>query len=168
MKKILAAVILIAAIGGYAVWNSSKPSTVTALTTTTNTGTPNTTSAGSETTNPAAIGGTDTTGTTNTTGSTATTGTYKDGTYTGSIADAFYGKLQVAAVISGGKITDVKFLQYPKDQHESQEVNNRSNPILKSEAIAAQSAKVNIVSGATQSSEAFQQSLASALTKAQS
>jgi|SRR6185437_410655 len=94
------------------------------------------------------------------------TGAYKDGTYTGSAADAFYGTLQVAATISGGKLTDVTYLQYPNDQPESRQVNGRSNPLLKSEAIAAQSANVDIVSGATQSSEAFIESLGSALAQA--
>ena len=46
----------------------------------------------------------------NTTGSTTTTNTtpssqYKDGTYTGSVASAYYGNVQVQAVISNGKIT---------------------------------------------------------------
>ena len=164
MKKILIAVILIVAIGGFAYWSSSKSTATTPVTTTTDTSNP--TSAPSETTNPAA-GGTNTTSS-GSTGTNATTGQYKDGTYKGSVADAFYGNMQVAAVISGGKLADVTFLQYPNDQHESQQINGRSNPILKSEAIAAQSANVNAVSGATQSSEAFKQSLGVALTAAQS
>jgi len=44
-----------------------------------------------------------------------TMGSYKDGSYTGSVQDAFYGNIQVRAVISGGKITDVLFLQFPND-----------------------------------------------------
>ncbi len=149
MKKILIVIVLVAAIGGFAYWSSTK-SNNTPITTTTDT-----TSSGSN----GNTGGTNT-------GGTVTTGKYKDGTYKGSVADAFYGKLQVAAVISGGKLTDVTFLQYPNDQEESQQVNNHSNPILKREAIAAQSAQVDIVSGATQSSEAFQQSLGNALGQA--
>ena len=109
-------------------------------------------------------GGTTTGGTT--TGGTATAGKYKNGTYTGSVVDAFYGNMQVAAVIQGGKLVDVQFLQYPSDQGTSREINSQSNPMLKQEAISAQSANVNIVSGATQSSEAFRQSLASALSQA--
>jgi len=91
---------------------------------------------------------------------------YKDGQYTGSVADAFYGPLQVKAIIKGGKITDVQFLQYPNDRPESIQVNNRSNPLLRAEAIQIQSANVDIVSGATQSAEAFQKSLAVALAQA--
>ena len=91
---------------------------------------------------------------------------YKDGTYTGDVADAFYGPYQVAAVVSGGKITDITFLQYPNDRRTSIEINTQAMPILRSEAIQAQSANVEIVTGATQSSGAFRESLASALAKA--
>lgn len=94
------------------------------------------------------------------------TGKYKDGTYTGSVADAFYGNIQVKAVVSGGKIVDVIFLQYPNDRQTSIEINTQAMPILKQEAIAAQSAQVDGVSGATASSGAFIQSLQSALNQA--
>jgi uncharacterized protein with FMN-binding domain len=93
-------------------------------------------------------------------------GKFKDGTYTGSVADAFYGNVQVAAVISGGKLTDVQILEYPSDRGHSQQLGQQAMPILRSEAIAAQSSVVNIVSGATQDSQAFQQSLQSALSQA--
>lgn len=93
-------------------------------------------------------------------------GQYKDGTYTGSPADAFYGTIQVQAVITNGKIADVVFLQYPNDQGTSIEINSQAMPYLKQEAIASQNANVDIVSGATDSSMAFRQSLASALAQA--
>lgn len=93
-------------------------------------------------------------------------GMYKNGTYTGSVADAFYGNLQVQAVISGGRITDVIFLQFPNDNSTSQYVNSQADPMLKQEAIQAQSAQVDIISGASASSQAFQQSLADALAQA--
>lgn len=93
-------------------------------------------------------------------------GQYKDGTYTGSAADAFYGNIQVQAVITGGKITDVVFLQYPNDRGTSIEINSQAMPYLKQEAIAAQNANVDIISGATDSSMAFRQSLGSALAQA--
>lgn len=91
---------------------------------------------------------------------------YKDGEYTGSVADAFYGPLQVKAIISGGKLVDVQFLQYPNDRPTSTQISNASMPVLKQEAIKAQNAKVDIVTGATQTSEAFVQTLQSALDKA--
>src|SRR5207237_9283841 len=87
---------------------------------------------------------------------TATSGSlYKDGSYTGSIADAQWGVVQVKAVIKNGKITDVQFLQYPNDRNRSIEINSIADPQLTSEAIQAQSANVNIVTGATDSSDAF-------------
>ena len=95
-------------------------------------------------------------------------GQYTDGTYTGNVADAFYGPLQVKVIISGGKITDVAFLQYPNDRSTSREINGQAMPLLRQEAIAAQNANVDIVTGATQSSEAFQQSLGNALSQAAS
>ena len=70
------------------------------------------------------------------------------------------------AVIQNGKITDVQFLQYPNDNGHSARVSSFSMPALKQEAIAAQSANVDVVSGATQTSEAFRQSLADALAQA--
>ncbi len=93
-------------------------------------------------------------------------GKYKDGTYTGSVADAYYGNIQVKAVIKNGELADVVFLQYPNDRSTSREINGQAMPYLKSEAIQAQSGNVNIVSGATDSSIAFKQSLNSALSKA--
>lgn len=96
-----------------------------------------------------------------------TSGNLKDGTYTGSAADAFYGMVQVKATIAGGKLSDITFLQYPNDNGHSMEVSNYALPTLKQEAIQSQSAQVDSVSGATQTSQAFMQSLASALTQAQ-
>ena len=93
---------------------------------------------------------------------------YKDGTYTGSVADAFYGNIQVQATISGGKMTNVQFLQAPNDQGTSIYINSQADPMLAQEAIQAQSANVNIISGATDSSQAFMQSLQSALDQAKS
>ena|SRR5665647_652992 len=92
----------------------------------------------------------------------------KDGQYTGSAADALYGNIQVKAVIQGGKITDVQFLQYPSDRSNSVRINQQAMPYLTQEAITAQSSQVDIISGATDTSYAFIQSLASALTQAQS
>ena len=91
---------------------------------------------------------------------------YKKGIYTGDVADAFYGNVQVEATISGGKISDVKFLQYPNERQTSIEINSQATPMLIQEAIQAQSAQVDGVSGATQTSIAFRQSLQSALSKA--
>lgn len=98
--------------------------------------------------------------------SAAPKGQYKDGTYTGVSADAFYGNIQVAVTIAGGKVSDVRFLDYPSDRGTSVMINQQAMPYLRQEAIQAQSAPVDIVSGATDSSGAFNQSLASALHQA--
>ena len=95
-----------------------------------------------------------------------TQGKYKNGTYTGNVADAFYGNIQVQVAISSGQISDVVFLQYPSDRRTSQMINSQAMPMLKQEAIAAQSAQVNGVSGATATSQAFIESLGSALSQA--
>lgn len=91
---------------------------------------------------------------------------FKDGTYTGSTEDAFYGNVQISAVISGGKLVQVNLLQFPNDNPRTQEVNNQALPVLKQEAIQAQSANVDSVSGATDTSAAFMKSLAAALNQA--
>jgi len=98
----------------------------------------------------------------------ASTATYKDGQYIGDVADAFYGNLQVQATISGGQLSDVTFLQYPNDRRTSIEVNQYAMPLLKQEALKAQSGQVDIVTGASDSSQAFIESLTSALAQAKS
>lgn len=91
---------------------------------------------------------------------------YKDGTFTGSTEDAFYGNVQVSATIAAGRLTDVKFLQYPHDHSDSIMINQQAMPLLIQEAIQTQHANVDVISGATFTSEAFQQSLATALAQA--
>lgn len=93
-------------------------------------------------------------------------GQYKDGTYLSDVADAFYGNIQVNVTISSGKITDVQFVQSPNDRGTSIAINAQADPILAQEAIAAQSSQVDIVSGATDSSQAFIQAMQSVLAKA--
>jgi uncharacterized protein with FMN-binding domain len=127
--------------------------------------TPTTRSSSSSTPAPTS---TATPGTTPTPGATSTSGSiYKSGTYMGSVADAQWGVVQVQTVIQNGKITSVQFLQYPNERNRSVEINSYADPILVNEAIQAQSAQVDVVSGATDSSNAFIQSLSNALSQAQ-
>jgi uncharacterized protein with FMN-binding domain len=98
--------------------------------------------------------------------STAASLRYKDGTYTGSVANAYYGNVQVQAIIQDGKITTVDFLQSPDENPNSIYVNQQADPYLKQEAIQAQSSKVSAITGATFTSQAFVQSLANALSQA--
>jgi len=96
----------------------------------------------------------------------ASTVKYKDGTYSGEALDSPYGMIQVGAVISGGRITDVKFLQMPNDRGHTQEVTDFSKPLLKQDTLNKQSAHIDFVSGATTTSAVYEQSLQSALDKA--
>lgn len=91
---------------------------------------------------------------------------YKDGTFTGANQDTPYGPVQIAIIISGGKITDVNFLQMPSDLGHSQEVTSFSEPLLKQTTLQHQNANIDFVSGATSTSAGYQQSLQSALDKA--
>src|ERR1700733_9290639 len=56
---------------------------------------------------------------------------YKDGTYTGSVADAVYGQLQVSVTISGGMITDVSFPVFPNTPGHTSQVSASALPALK-------------------------------------
>ena len=93
-------------------------------------------------------------------------GKYKTGLYTGSLANAYYGNIQVQANNQSGKIVDVIFLDHPQDRSTSVRINDYAMPILKSEVIQAQDSNVDTVSGATFTSAAFRKSLASALAQA--
>ncbi len=92
-------------------------------------------------------------------------GKFKNGSYVGDVVRQYYGDIQVEAVITGGKLTDVLFLQYP-NYGTSARVNSYALPLLKSEAIQAQSANIDAISGASETSPAFIASLTSALNKA--
>jgi uncharacterized protein with FMN-binding domain len=92
----------------------------------------------------------------------------KDGTYTGPVTDAYYGNMQVQANIQGGQLASVKVVQYPSDRRTSRRINSQALPMLQQEAISAQSASVDTVSGATLSSRAYAKSLAGALKQAAS
>jgi uncharacterized protein with FMN-binding domain len=96
----------------------------------------------------------------------ASQGKYKNGTYTGTMADASYGTVQVAAVIVSGKLSDINFLSYPSDRQHSAQLSSYALPILRQEAIAAQGASVDTISGASYTSAAFKESLRSALNQA--
>lgn len=97
---------------------------------------------------------------------TAGAAAYKDGTYVGSQVDAFYGIVQVQTVIKNGKIAGVQFLKYPSDRRTSVRINDFAMPYLQQEALQVQNANVDIISGATLTSEAFSTSLQSTLDKA--
>ncbi len=157
MKKFIVAISII---GAFILYSFVYHSNTVALVPTTNP-----TKSNSSTSTPVA-GATPTTVGAAPTTSTTSGALYKNGSYTGSVADAQWGNIQVKAIIQNGKITDVQFLQYPNDRNRSIEINNYADPQLTSEAIQAQSAQVDVISGATDSSDAFIQSLTDALSQA--
>lgn len=93
---------------------------------------------------------------------------YRDGTYTGSSVYINWGYVQVQTTIQGGRISNVQVVQYPNERRTSVRINSSAVPELQQEAIQSQSANVNIITGATLTSEGFQQSLQSALDQARS
>lgn len=90
---------------------------------------------------------------------------YADGTYTGTAVSEPWGRFQVQAVVSGGRLTDVVLVSSPSDGH-SRRINSQAVPILTESAIAAQSANIDMVSGATWTSDSYTTSLQAALDKA--
>jgi uncharacterized protein with FMN-binding domain len=87
------------------------------------------------------------------------------GTYTGAVVQDPYGPVQVQVTMAGGKITDVTALKLPSGGR-SGYISQTVAPILQGEVLTAQSATIDSVSGATYTSEAYTQSLQSALDKA--
>ncbi len=150
IKKLILPIIIVAALIGYVLYSRSGTSSMNTNSTyvSTVTSTPSSTTVAAFST------------------TTSTQKRYKDGTYTGTVADAFYGNVQVEAVIKGGLITDIQFLQYPSESGNTRAITQRVLPILKSEVIASQSSNVNGISGATQTTQAFQESLSAALSQA--
>jgi uncharacterized protein with FMN-binding domain len=91
---------------------------------------------------------------------------YKDGQYTGQDFQTDYGDNQVKVIVSGGRIVDVQALQLPFDRQRSAYISQVAGPLLHDEALKAQSAQIDTISGATFTSDAYAQSLQSALDRA--
>jgi uncharacterized protein with FMN-binding domain len=78
-----------------------------------------------------------------------------------------YGIVQVAVTLRGKRILDVRPVQIPLDSGRSQSINMQAGPMLRSEVLQAQSAQIDVISGATFTSEAYARSLQAALARAQ-
>lgn len=87
-------------------------------------------------------------------------------TYTGDSVDTRWGPVQVRITVVDGKITASEAIVYPDGNHEDQEINAFALPVLNQEAVAQQSADIDMVSGATVTSEGYLSSLQSALDQA--
>lgn len=89
-----------------------------------------------------------------------------NGEFTGSRENAYYGYVQVVAVVKDGKLAGVKILESPNHAGRSQYISSVALPWLVKEAVQVQTARVNLISGATMTSMAFTRSLDAALRKA--
>jgi uncharacterized protein with FMN-binding domain len=96
----------------------------------------------------------------------ATAGGGGDGTFTGDAADTRYGPVQVRITVSGGRITAADAIEYPQESGRDVRINTAAVPALNQETLQAQSAQIDTVSGATYTSEGYQQSLQSAIDQA--
>jgi uncharacterized protein with FMN-binding domain len=87
-------------------------------------------------------------------------------TFTGAVDNTQYGPMQVAITVSGKTITKVTVVQQTDNGSESQSIDSMALPKLTSEALAAQSASIDAVSGASYTSAGYKQSLQSAIDMA--
>ena len=87
-------------------------------------------------------------------------------TVTGDVAQTQWGPVQVQLTMASGKITAVSVPQYPNGNHRDAEINEYALPILINETVQAQSAQIDMVSGATVTSDGYIRSLQSALDHA--
>jgi uncharacterized protein with FMN-binding domain len=87
-------------------------------------------------------------------------------TITGAVESTMYGPMQVKVTLAGTRITNVAVVQETNDGQESQQIDSFSIPKLTAETLAAQSARIDTVSGATTTSTGYIGSLQSALDQA--
>jgi uncharacterized protein with FMN-binding domain len=84
----------------------------------------------------------------------------------GGVARTRWGPVQVQAHLSGSKLVDVVVLQQPDGNQRDRQINSRALPKLRAEALKAQSADIDTVSGATYTSDGYRESLQAALDAA--
>ncbi|MEU8926467.1 FMN-binding protein [Kitasatospora sp. NPDC048545] len=84
----------------------------------------------------------------------------------GDTVNTRYGPVQVQVTLAGSRITAVDVVKYPTSERRDREINTAALPVLNQEAISAQSAGIDVVSGATYTSDGYIRSLQSALDRA--
>jgi uncharacterized protein with FMN-binding domain len=77
-----------------------------------------------------------------------------------------FGNVQVRITVADGRITASEVLQVPWEDRHDQMINSRAVPVYNDEAVEAQSADIDVVSGATVTWEGYTQSLQSAIDRA--
>ncbi|MDR6975939.1 uncharacterized protein with FMN-binding domain [Streptomyces sp. 3330] len=107
-------------------------------------------------------------GTTGSGGSGGSSGSAATGTrtLTGDSVQTRWGPVQVRVTLKDGKLTDVTAVAYPQENPRDQQINAYAIPQLTREALTAQSADIDTVSGATYTSDGYRESLQSALDAA--
>lgn len=87
-------------------------------------------------------------------------------TVTSAVVPNQYGNVQLELTVKGGKVTAITALQLPGNEPKSSEISSYAEPVLRQSALAAQSASIDSVSGATFTSASYKSALQSALVKA--
>lgn len=171
MKRVLTALALtvagLAAVLGFKTRDpaAASPGSAEAAAGTTTTAGAAVTSPGAAPTTTAAAGATTTTsaGTTATTTPAASTATIEGD---GPVVDTRYGPVQVSVVVTDGQLVDVIALQLPSGDRTNVGISSYAEPLLREMALEAQSADIDVVSGATFTSRAYAESLQGALDAA--
>jgi hypothetical protein len=94
------------------------------------------------------------------------TGTAGATTVTGAAASTIYGPVQVQIMVKGGKVTAAKAVEYPQDTPRDSQINAFAIPVLDRETVSVGSATIDMVSGATYTSQGYRTSLQNALDQA--
>jgi uncharacterized protein with FMN-binding domain len=144
---------------------TTSVTTTTAQGATGTSGSTSTSGSGSTPTSGSTSSGSSSTSGSSSSSSTATTAKYADGTYLGEAVPEPWGTFQVQATVSGGQLVAVTVVSAPTDGHSSR-INSQVVGTLTSAALSSQSASVDVISGATWTSESYATSLQAALDDA--
>lgn len=106
------------------------------------------------------------TGSSGSSASSGSSGSTASTTYTGDTAQTRWGPVQVQITVANGKITKSEAIVYPNGNGRDVEINSYALPILGQEVVSKQSASIDMVSGATVTSDGYLQSLQSAIDQA--
>ncbi|HEY8701461.1 MAG TPA: FMN-binding protein [Arthrobacter sp.] len=154
---------------GTQVQGITTPATTTTTAGTAGTGTTGGTGSSGSSTSSGTTGTSGSTGSSGTSGassSSGSSGSTASGTYKGTAVSTRFGAVQVQITVNAGKITDVTALSLTNADGKSIQISNRAAPLLRTEVLAAQSANVRTISGATVTSSAYLSSLQAAIDAA--
>ena len=85
---------------------------------------------------------------------------------TGPLLTTPFSSIQVRAELTRGRLTGVRTLSLSGADAHTRSINARAEPLLREEALRAGSARIDVVSGATYTSESWIQSLRAAMRDA--